>query len=125
MAVPGTIVWNELATSDLEGTKAFYAAAFGWTYEEIATPAGPYTLARVPGQTRPVAGLLQWPKGEDGSDMWFTYVDVADIEATVATVAAAGGRANPIFEVPGVGRMATIVDPNGTTLALKQRDSVA
>lgn len=121
MAAPGTIVWNELTTSDLEASKSFYAAAFGWTYEEIDTPAGPYTLARHPGQSRPVAGLLSWPRGEEGADAWFAYALVTDIEGTLAAVAAAGGRDHPIYEVAGVGRFATIVDPNGAPLGLMQR----
>ncbi len=29
---PGTIVWNELNTHDVEGAKTFYSALLGWTY---------------------------------------------------------------------------------------------
>lgn len=117
----GTVVWNELTTSDLAAAKAFYAAALGWTYEEISTPVGPYTLARRPDQTRPVAGLLAWPPGESGADEWFTYVAVDDIEATIASVEASGGRATPIYLVPGVGRFVTVTDPIGATFGLMQR----
>ena len=121
MAVSGTIVWNELTTSDLEASKAFYATTLGWTYEEITTPAGPYTLARRPDQTRPVAGLIAWPPEENGADQWFAYVAVADIDATLATVEAAGGKAQPVFEVPDVGRFATVADTTGATFGLMQR----
>ena len=121
MADSGTIVWNELTTSDLEASKAFYAETLGWTYEEITTPAGPYTLARRPDQHRPVAGLIAWPSGETGADEWFAYVAVTDIDATVVAVEAAGGRAQPVFEVPGVGRFATVADPTGATFGLMQR----
>lgn len=121
MTNPGTIVWNELTTSDLERAKAFYAATMGWTYEEIVTPAGPYTLAHRPEQARPVAGLIAWPPGEEGADEWFAYAAVDDIDAVVALVSEAGGRADPIFEVAGVGRFATVVDPNGATLGLMER----
>ena len=121
MAVSGTIVWNELTTSDLEASKAFYATTLGWTYEEISTPAGPYTLARRPDQPRPVAGLIAWPPEETGADQWFAYVAVADIDATLATVRAAGGKAQPVFEVPGVGRFATVADPTGASFGLMQR----
>lgn len=121
MTIPGTIVWNELTTSDLERAKAFYAATFGWTYEEIVTPAGPYTLARRPEQKRPVAGLIAWPPGEEGADEWFAYAAVDDIDAVLAAVVAAGGRAHPAFEVAGVGSFATVADPTGATLGLMQR----
>lgn len=121
MARHGIIVWNELTTSDLERAKAFYAATMGWAYEDIVTPAGPYTLARLPDQPRPVAGLITWPPGEDDADDWFPYAGVDDIEAAVAAAEAAGGHSDPIFEVPGVGRFAVLTDPNGATLGLMQR----
>jgi len=121
MPTHGTVIWNELTTSDLEAAKAFYAAALGWTYQEITTPAGPYTLARRPDQSRPVAGLLAWPAGERGADQWFTYVSVDDIGAAVVSVTAAGGRTTPIFEVPGVGRFVTAEDPSGAAFGLMQR----
>jgi predicted enzyme related to lactoylglutathione lyase len=121
MAPHGIIVWNELTTSDLERAKSFYAATMGWAYEEILTPAGPYTLARHPDQTRPVAGLVSWPSGEVGADDWFAYASVDDIDVAISTVTAAGGRAAPAFEVPGVGRFAVLTDPNGASLGLMQR----
>lgn len=121
MAFPGTIVWNELTTSDLEAAKSFYAATFGWTYEEITTPAGPYTLARHPDQPRPVAGLVSWPRDGEGADEWFAYAAVADIDAAVMSVHASGGRATPIFVIDGVGRFATVSDPTGATFGLMQR----
>lgn len=117
----GCVYWNELTTSDLSAAKAFYSDLFGWTYEEIRTPAGPYTLARVPGQTRPVAGLIAWPSDQSGADQWFVYLAVADIDAAVATAAAAGGSVAPIYDVPGVGRFATVVDPTGATCGMVQR----
>jgi predicted enzyme related to lactoylglutathione lyase len=116
----GSIVWNELTTSDLERAKAFYAETLGWFYEEIDTPAGPYTLARVPNQSRPVAGLVSWPPTERDADDWFAYAGVDDIAAVVGAVVAAGGSAAPIFEVPGVGLFAVVTDPNGATLGLMQ-----
>ncbi len=121
MARHGIIVWNELTTSDLERAKAFYAATMGWAYEVITTPAGPYTLARRPDQSRPVAGLVSWPADEDDADDWFAYMGVDDIDAAIAAAASAGGRSAPIFEVPGVGRFAVLTDPNGATLGLMQR----
>ena len=32
---PGTFAWNELATSDVAGSKEFYSKLFGWTAEDI------------------------------------------------------------------------------------------
>ena len=121
MAEFGAIVWYELGTSDLDAAKAFYAATLGWIFEEISTPVGPYTLARSPSRIRPVAGLLPWPSAESGADQWFAYVAVDDVEAAAARALAAGGRATPIYEIPGVGRFSTVTDPNGASLGMMQR----
>ena len=121
MVSHGTIFWTELTTSDLDAAKAFYGAIFGWTFEEITTPVGSYTLARRPGQARPVAGLIAWPEGESSADLWFTYMAVDDIDDALATIAASGGRATPIYEVPGVGCFSTVTDPTGSTFGIVQR----
>ena len=32
MWTPGRVVWRELMTKDVEASKAFYGAMFGWTF---------------------------------------------------------------------------------------------
>jgi predicted enzyme related to lactoylglutathione lyase len=46
----GTFVWNELATSDVEKAKAFYAEAPGWEFEEFVLPDGTYRAAKSNGK---------------------------------------------------------------------------
>ena len=36
----GDLCWTDLQTRDVEATKAFYAAVFGWRYEDLPTPDG-------------------------------------------------------------------------------------
>ena len=31
---PGTFSWTDLSTTDQDAAKTFYAALFGWTYED-------------------------------------------------------------------------------------------
>ncbi|HEY6221456.1 MAG TPA: VOC family protein, partial [Candidatus Eisenbacteria bacterium] len=48
---PGNFCWPELATSDPDGAKRFYAGLFGWSAED--SPAGPdmvYTMLRQKGK---------------------------------------------------------------------------
>ena len=35
MSDQGTFVWNELATSDVDGAKAFYTNVIGWTVDDV------------------------------------------------------------------------------------------
>jgi predicted enzyme related to lactoylglutathione lyase len=51
--------------------------------------------------------------------IWPGYVHVADVDAAVASVEQAGGKAlMPAFDVPGVGRIAMVTDPQGAPFYL-------
>ena len=56
---PGTYCWSELITTDLDASKAFYGAVFGWGAEEQGPPGGPpaYTEWKVAGKS--VGGMMQ------------------------------------------------------------------
>ena len=48
---------------------------------------------------------------------WFAYLAVDDVDARVAEATAAGAELmRPIFDVPGVGRIAILKDPTGAGL---------
>jgi hypothetical protein len=111
---PGTFSWAELATSDAEAAKAFYAQLFAWQYDD--TPIGDgqvYTMATRDGGT--VAALY----ASDQPPHWNCYVTVASADATAAKAAEAGASvmAEP-FDVMDVGRMAVIADPQGAALCI-------
>ena len=36
----GRIIWHDLLTTDIEGSKAFYSGLFGWEYEAIPLSLG-------------------------------------------------------------------------------------
>jgi predicted enzyme related to lactoylglutathione lyase len=53
---------------------------------------------------------------------WTVYFDVADADATAArAVELGGGVRRPALHVPGVGRIATLADPQGAAFAIYQR----
>ena len=120
---PGTPSYADLASPDLDASRAFYGALFGWTAEASTEPeAMGYTVFMLGDAA--VAGL--GPVFGDAPPHWNTYVTVADVDAAVATAAAAGGQvmAEP-FDVFTAGRMAVIADPTGAALSLWQsRDHV-
>jgi predicted enzyme related to lactoylglutathione lyase len=50
---------------------------------------------------------------------WIGYIGVDDVDATVAAVTADGGQVQmPAFDMPGVGRMAMVSDPQGAPFYL-------
>jgi len=110
----GALGWNELVTSDVEGSKAFYGAVFGWGHaSHEAGPPGGYTEWKVGGRT--MGGMMAKPPGMPAEvpSHWSVYFVVSDVDATVAKATELGGNAFlPAFDSPQ-GRLAGIVDPFG------------
>jgi predicted enzyme related to lactoylglutathione lyase len=112
---PGTFSWAELATSDADGAKAFYAQVFGWEYEDNPIGDGQvYTMAsRDGGQVAALYATADQPPH------WNCYVTVASADESAAKAKELGASllADP-FDVMDVGRMAVFTDPQGATLAI-------
>jgi predicted enzyme related to lactoylglutathione lyase len=111
----GRFHWNELLSHDPERAKAFYGATIGWTFEAMTSEDGAtYWLAKLGDQ--PVAGLfpLNRPGFEKTPEGWMPYLAVDDVDARVKKAVAAGAQLmRPIFEVPGIGRIAILTEPGG------------
>ena len=112
---PGTFIWNELSTSDLAKSKAFYSETFGWGWGG----SDEYAEAQVAGRTdrgsdaspsdhagrgpRPLAGLLRQQRRrrrcQEGGRLGGTVL------------------AQPM-DIPGMGRFAVLMDPQGAAFAI-------
>ncbi len=116
----GALSWSELTTADPKAAVAFYGALFGWTAKDMGADMGGYHVVSV-GDTQ-VAGIMSNPPGAPPMPpAWGCYVTVSDVEASVARCDALGGKTLvPPMDVPTVGRMAVIQDPQGATLSLMQ-----
>lgn len=100
----------ELPVADSARASAFYAAAFGMDF----TPFGPTYAASVTGDTD--IGFQADPDERSASPLPVIAVD--DLEATLASVIAAGGDVVvPIFAFPG-GRRFHFRDLDGHELAV-------
>ncbi|MBC00443.1 MAG: glyoxalase [Rhodobacteraceae bacterium] len=111
----GIFYWNELMTRDVEGAKAFYGAALGWTFAPMPMPDGTYWLVMASGEA-PVAGLFDIHMMDDPQMQphWMSYIAVDDVDARLeAAVGAGGSILRPPFDVEGVGRIAIVRDPEG------------
>jgi uncharacterized protein len=109
--------WNELMTRDPEGAKAFYGPTVGWQFEAMPMESGTYWVAK-DGDT-PVGGIfdMNGPDFDGLPPHWFAYLAVDDVDARAAKATAAGATLlRPIFDVPGVGRIAILKDPVGAAL---------
>jgi uncharacterized protein len=113
---PGSMVWNQLATSDIEAAQSFYADLFGWSYEPLEGSSEPYWNIRN-GEGRLNGGVMGLP-AEGVPPHWLVMFTVADADAAAALVDERGGTVTvPPTAVP-VGRFAAMEDPAGAAFGL-------
>jgi hypothetical protein len=104
----------ELPVREIGPAKAFYQAAFGWSLTDF----GPTYAATLTGDTD--IGLQA--DAAEATRAPLPVIQVADLEAALAAVEAAGGRvARAIFSFPG-GRRFQFLDPCGNEIAVMAVD---
>jgi predicted enzyme related to lactoylglutathione lyase len=115
-ASEGVFVWDELGTTDADGAQRFYEQVFGWTTADMGEEYGGYRIFNR-GDTG-IAGLMRL-QDDSIAPHWQPYVAVDDVDATAAKAAELGGTtlAEPM-DVPKVGRIAVLRDPQGATFGI-------
>lgn len=117
----GAFSWSELLTTDPQKAADFYAKLFGWKIEVMPMPGGagdapPYHVIKTRSADDAIGGLMVSPQ-PGMPPAWGIYVTVDNVDETVAQAKAMGGKVlMEIMEVPTVGRMATIQDPQGAVI---------
>jgi predicted enzyme related to lactoylglutathione lyase len=118
---PGTPIWNELVTPDVERATTFYGDVLGMGVQKMEMPAGSYTGLTVDG--RPIGGAVE-PMMDGMPPHWNIYFNVTSVDEIVAQAESLGGTViAPAFDVDGVGRMAFLADPQGAMFAIMQAPS--
>jgi hypothetical protein len=115
---PGSLSWNENFSRDLEGSKSFYRAVFGYEYADIPGAGMNYALLKVGGTEVGGIGEMDSSFPADMPATWTVYFATEDTDATAAAVAAAGGGVvRPAWDTP-YGRMAVVHDDQGAVFSL-------
>jgi predicted enzyme related to lactoylglutathione lyase len=112
--------WHEIYAPSAEGSIKFYTEALGLGASSMEMgEMGTYHMLSFNGQ--PVAGVVstQNPQFAGVTPHWAVYLAVDDVDERVAKVRELGGSVLvPAMDVPTVGRMALIQDPQGASLWL-------
>jgi hypothetical protein len=111
---PGTLIWNELLTTDTATARAFYGEVFGFAHSDPFDGEQDYTGINIGGVNVGGIGVV----GGDGPAHWSVYFGVADTDAAADAVRAAGGRVDREPVDTPYGRMATCSDPRGGRFTL-------
>lgn len=121
---PGSLVWNELATPDIETAKKFYTTLFGWETSDADMGGAIYTSIMNKG--RSAGGMLAMD--EEWGDIpphWKVYFSVVDIDETIEKAKTLGGNVMmPATDAGGAGRFTIIIDPQGSTFAAIQMNQI-
>ena len=116
----GRPVWYELMTTDMGAAEKFYDAVLGWTSAPSDNSPNPYKICSRTGQVQ-VAGLMTRPSGMNMPPFWSMYVAVPTLEDAVAHIKRLGGsELSGVIDVPTVGRMQMLKDPQGAAFYIIQ-----
>lgn len=109
----GDFIWYELVTPDPDGAQGFYGPLLGWTVRSADMPDMDYRLAAT--ADADVAGIMKTPAGAPMPPAWVGYVGVDDVDKMAGSIVDGGGAVHmPASDIPGVGRMAFVADPQGS-----------
>jgi uncharacterized protein len=116
----GSIMWTDLTIEDAERIKDFYSAVVGWTASGVDMGGYDDFNMNDPETGTPVAGVCHARGGNaDLPPVWLIYVNVEDIEKSIARCVELGGQViSGPKGIGGQGRYCVIRDPAGAALAL-------
>jgi hypothetical protein len=113
----GRWLWNELHTNDATSALAFYDKVIGFSHRSMDTgPGGAYHILSKGGVDR---GGVTAHLAPGAPPHWLPYVSVDDVDAAAARASRLGAKLpmSP-YDIPGVGRIAVLIDPTGAVLAI-------
>ncbi|MAT92256.1 MAG: hypothetical protein CME59_06615 [Halioglobus sp.] len=124
--VHGAFIWYELLTDDSDAALAFYSAILGWQVVSSGQADRDYRILSArdadTGEQHDIGGCLQLTQAmrQGGArPLWLGYIAVDDVERSAARIVAAGGGIQmPATEIPEVGRIAMVTDPQGAPFYL-------
>ena len=127
------VVHFEIQVDDVERAKAFYAAAFGWSFQDYSAvhrlavlgdrhgPGGPAGHQR-----RPVAAARPRPGRSQGTNAFVCTMGVGDYDETERRILEAGGQvALPKMALTGMAWQGYYLDTEGNTFGIHQPDPAA
>jgi uncharacterized protein len=120
MSNQGRFVWRELIVKNQTKASAFYEKVFGWKATSMEMGAG-YRYTILKNGEKDVGGLDAPPADREVASNWLTYITVDDVDATATRVPALGGSVLMApYDVPSIGRVAIVADPQGGVFAAFQ-----
>lgn len=114
----GRPIHFEYASTDPAKDVEFMKAVFGWEVSRWGDQ--PYWLVDTGKEGPGIDGAIQ-PENAPQQPRLVNTIEVADLDASIATAIAAGGTlALPRMEIPGIGSVAYVLSPTGIMFGMLQ-----
>jgi hypothetical protein len=116
---PGRVVWHDLVTRDLEVSKAFYGALFGWTWRAPSSGKDlTYVVAEMAGMA--MAGIAESRERKVNPSQWITYFAADNVMGTAKAAVDSGAHlvVPPTRTGSWSDETALLTDPQGAPFAL-------
>jgi predicted enzyme related to lactoylglutathione lyase len=126
---PGKVIWHDLLTNDIEGSKRFYGGLFGWQFDELPLTLGMGASSKyllISHQGKLIGGMVDVSNvdKEINSSQWVVLMSVADVDQAVADIKRAGGTVlTPPTDLNERGRIALATDVEGALFAVLETRS--
>ncbi len=115
----GVPCWTDLWTSDVEGSRRFYAELFGWEALEPNAEFGGYFMWTRDGV--PIAGGMGGYGDVEAQNVWQAYLAADDIAKVVEVAQANGAQLiSEAMPITDLGIQAILTDPTGASIGVWQ-----
>ena len=121
---PGTLTWNDLATTDVGAASSFFSDLFGWTFEELDTGGGPayWVIGHSGATSGRNGGARELAPDQANAEIpphWMPYFAVESADATAERAQElGGGLAFGPMDLPSGARIASLHDPQNAFFAI-------
>src|SRR5919112_1716949 len=118
----GELCWADIQTPDVAAAKAFYAAVFGWRYEDLPTPDGrSYAKAFLDDDLVATVAPQPLQGGAPRPAQWNVYFAAVDARAAAEEAPRAGGTVQfGPEEIGDTGTMVFVEPPGGGATGIWQ-----
>ncbi len=117
----GGFGWSELNTTDWKSAWKFYSELFGWkntSTMDMGPEFGEYFMFGTDAKNA-MGGMSNAAKMMKAPAHWLHYVNIKSTDEAAKKIAAKGGKVlNGPMDVPGGGRIAQCIDPQGAMFAI-------
>jgi predicted enzyme related to lactoylglutathione lyase len=114
----GALCWADLSTPDPDRAQKFYSSLFGWKLEKAEKDPSGYL--HIKNGEHYIGGIPPAAhRNPKEHAYWLLYIQVADVEASVAKAKQLGGKIlMPPKFMEGVGAWAILADPQGAVFSV-------